>query len=141
MSADNYRDSWAWIRYLTAHSDSSRKILREFQCLFPDVPSKTDQTYHDVDVGEAQPVKQHPYRLNPKKQECLREEVKYLLENDLIEPSKSNWRSRYILVPKTRFPTARFTKARSQTSRPRPFVGSVLVWESVSVIQPIVRKS
>ena len=29
--------------------------------LFPDTPSQTDLIYHDVDVGNAEPVKQHPY--------------------------------------------------------------------------------
>ena len=42
------------------------KLLLEFKHLFPDVPTRTDQIYHDVDVGHADPVKQHPYRLNPK---------------------------------------------------------------------------
>ena len=61
---------------------------------------RTDKIYHDVDVGDATPVKQHPYRLNPAKQKYLHEEIKYLLENDFIEPSKSNWNSPCILVPK-----------------------------------------
>ena len=76
------------------------KILLEFEHLFPDVPTRTDQIYHDVDVGNADPVKQHPYRLNPKKQQYLKEEIKYLLENDFIAPSNSSWSSPCILVPK-----------------------------------------
>ena len=76
------------------------KLLLEFKHLFPDVPTRTDQIYHDVDVGNAEPVKQHPYRLNPSKQKYLKEEIKYLLENDFIEPSNSSWSSPCILVPK-----------------------------------------
>ena len=76
------------------------KLLLEFKHLFPDVPTRTDQMYHDVDVGNAEPVKQHPYRLNPSKQKYLKEEIKYLLENDFIEPSNSSWSSPCILVPK-----------------------------------------
>ena len=76
------------------------KLLLEFEHLFPDVPTRTDQIYHDVDVGNADPVKQHPYRLNPKKQQYLKEEIKYLLENDFIAPSNSSWSSPCILVPK-----------------------------------------
>ena len=76
------------------------KLLLEFEHLFPDVPTRTDQIYHDVDVGNADPVKQHPYRLNPSKQKYLKEEIKYLLENDFIEPSNSSWSSPCILVPK-----------------------------------------
>lgn len=77
-----------------------QKLLEKYSDLFPDVPSRTNQIYHDVDVGDAAPVKQHPYRLNPRKQQYLKEEVKYLLENDFIEPSSSSWSSPCILVPK-----------------------------------------
>lgn len=75
-------------------------LLQEFMHLFPDVPTRTEQIYHDVDVGDASPVKQHPYRLNPIKQKYLKEEIQFLLENDFIEPSHSSWSSPCILVPK-----------------------------------------
>ncbi len=42
----------------------------------------------------------HPYQVNPEKQKALQSKIEYLLENDLIEPSKSNWSSPCILVPK-----------------------------------------
>lgn len=64
------------------------------------MPSRTKQIYHDVDVGDAAPIKQHPYRLNPRKHQYLKEEIKYLLENDFIEPSSSSWSSPCLLVPK-----------------------------------------
>ena len=38
--------------------------------------------------------------MNPAKQQILREEVQYLLDNDFIEPSQSEWSSPCILVPK-----------------------------------------
>ena len=76
------------------------KLLLEFEHLFPDVPTRTDQICHDVDVGNADTVKQHPYRLNPSKQKYLKEEIQYLLENNFIEPSNSSWSSPCILVPK-----------------------------------------
>ena len=44
-------------------------------------------------------MKQHLYRMNPVKQQILRE-VQYLLDNDLMEPSQSEWSSPCILVPK-----------------------------------------
>ena len=55
---------------------------------------------HDVDVGDATPVKQHPNRSNPSKQAYLDKEINDLLKNDLIEPSHSSWSSPCILVPK-----------------------------------------
>ena len=65
------------------------KLLPEYEDLFPDVPSRTDQIYHDVDVGDAAPIKQHLYKLNPSKQQYLKEEIKYLPENDFIEPGRA----------------------------------------------------
>ena len=38
--------------------------------------------------------------MNPMKLQYLREEIQYLLDNDFIEPSQSDWSSPYILVPK-----------------------------------------
>ena len=75
-------------------------LISDFEQLFPDVPTKTTAALHDVIVDNCQPIKQHPYRLNPIKLEHLRDEVKYMLDNDIIEPSTSGWSSPCILVPK-----------------------------------------
>ncbi|XP_063841016.1 uncharacterized protein LOC135089382 [Scylla paramamosain] len=77
-----------------------REIIERFSSLFPDAPRKTNVVVHDVDVGEAEPIKQHPYRVNPQKREIMRKEVEYMLEHDLIEPSESPWSSPCVLVPK-----------------------------------------
>ena len=37
-----------------------KSLIREFSSLFPDTPGRTQVVYHDVEVGQAQPVKQHP---------------------------------------------------------------------------------
>ena len=85
-------------------SESQRRdievLVQEYQCLFPDVPSRTDHISHDVESNDAPPIKQHPYRLNPTKQKHLEAEIEYLLENDFIEPSQSSWISPCLLVPK-----------------------------------------
>ena len=44
-------------------------------------------------------MKEHPYRMNPVKQQYLGEEIQYLLDNDFIEPSQIDWSSPCILVP------------------------------------------
>ena len=53
-----------------------------------------------MDVGDSAPIKQHPYRVSPMKKEILDKEVQYMLKNDIIEESQSNWSSPCILVPK-----------------------------------------
>ena len=49
------------------------KLLLEFEHQFLDVPTRTDQIYHDFDVGNADPIKQHPFRLDPSKQKYLKD--------------------------------------------------------------------
>jgi len=61
--------------------------IREFSSIFPDTPGRTQVAYHDVDVGQVQPVKQYPYKVNPVKWKVICEKVKYMLDNGLIEPS------------------------------------------------------
>ena len=76
------------------------EVTTQYREVFPDVPSKTNLIEHDVDVGDSAPIKQHPYRVSPMKKELLDKEVQYMLENDIIEESQSNWSSPCILVPK-----------------------------------------
>ena len=71
-----------------AYFDQSRFELKqqihEYEHLFPDIPTRSDKIYHDVVIVDSKAIKQHPYRMNPLKQQYLiREEVKYLLDNDL----------------------------------------------------------
>jgi len=47
------------------------------------------------------PIKQKMYRISNKEQmDILKEEIRKLLKNDLIEPSQSSWSSPVLLVPK-----------------------------------------
>ena len=68
-----------------------KNLVFSFKNIFPDVPSKTTAACHDVDIGDAAPIEQHPYRLNPLKHEVMRNEIQYMLDNDIIEPSNSDW--------------------------------------------------
>ena len=79
--------------------DELKMLILEYEHLFPAIPTRTDQIYHDVEIEGSKPIKQHPNRMNPMKLQYLREEVQYLLDNDFIEPSQSDWSS-CILVPK-----------------------------------------
>ena len=75
-------------------------MLLEFVQLFPDAPGRTTAAIHDVDVGEAIPIKQHAYQVNPVKREYICKEVEYMLKNRIVEPSQSQWSSPCVLVPK-----------------------------------------
>ena len=70
-----------------------KALITEFLAIFPDVLGMTVCTCHDVDVGVVQPIKQHPYRINPIKLEYICKEVEYMLQNKIIKPSQSQWSS------------------------------------------------
>lgn len=75
-------------------------LLKEYPNVCKDKPGCTPLTIHDVEVGDVKPIKQHPYRLNPSKLEKVNEEIQYMLDNDIIEPSQSSWSSPIVMVPK-----------------------------------------
>ncbi|XP_072051590.1 uncharacterized protein [Amphiura filiformis] len=82
------------------HQEQIKALIQRDESLFPDTPSVTCAAMHDIDVSDTPPIKQHPYRLNPQKMKCLKQEIDYMLENGIIEPSKSEWSSPCIMVPK-----------------------------------------
>ena len=84
-----------------AQRQEMKELLAEYSDVFSDVPGRTEVLEQEIILQDgAVPVKQQPYRLNPIKAAALKEEVKYMLENDLIEVSDSPWSSPVILVPK-----------------------------------------
>ena len=36
-----------------------KQLIHEYEHLFPDIPTRTDKIYHDANVEDSQPVKQH----------------------------------------------------------------------------------
>jgi len=74
-------------------------LLHKFPSLFSDVPGKTAMCSHDIDVGNASPIKPHPYQVNPQKRNIMKAEVEYMLQNGFAVPSQSPWSSPCLLVP------------------------------------------
>ena len=70
--------------------DELKMLILEYEHLFSDIPTRTDQIYHDVDIEGSKPIKQHPFRMNPTKLQYPRQKIRYLLDNDFIEPSQSD---------------------------------------------------
>ena len=77
-----------------------KSLILKYKNIFPDVPRRTNIVVHDVDVGEARPIKQHPYRMNPEKFKLAKKEIDYMLKHNIIQRSSSDWSSPCVLVPK-----------------------------------------
>ena len=84
----------------TKEQNEMMELVFQFVGLFPVTPTQTDCVFHDFEVGNATPIKQHPYQVNPLKLEIMRQEIVYMLQNNLIEISNSEWSSPCVLVPK-----------------------------------------
>jgi len=59
------------------------RVIMKFTEIFSDVPGRANCVLHDVNVGNSEPIKQNPYRVNPRKLEFLKKEVNYLLEHGI----------------------------------------------------------
>ena len=61
---------------------------------------RTSVVTHQIDTGNSRPVKQVLRRHPPPHQEEIDRQVKSMLEQDIIEPSKSPWASNVVIVKK-----------------------------------------
>lgn len=77
------------------------RLINSHPSLFSDTPSRTHLIKHDIDVGDAKPIKQHFYCVPVEKRKRMEKEVAYMLENDIAEPASSNWASPCLLAGKS----------------------------------------
>jgi hypothetical protein len=61
---------------------------------------RTNITQHQIDVGDAKPIKQRFYRTHPDEDQFIKEELDRMLKKGLIKRSKSPWASPVVLVKK-----------------------------------------
>lgn len=90
------------LAHLSADKQSELiELIKSYPSLFHDTPSRTTLIKHDIDVGDAKPIRQRFYRVSEEKRKVLDSEVKYMLENHIAVPSSSSWASPCLLVEKS----------------------------------------
>ena len=77
-----------------------KELLLEYPAVIKDTPGLTHLIEHDIQLLGNDPIRQQPYRLNPKKAEVVNHEVQYMLDHKLATPSISPWASPVVLVKK-----------------------------------------
>lgn len=90
---------------LLSHLDFSQQtdvinLIQSHRSLFADIPTQTHVLSHDIDVGDAKPIKQHPYRVNPDKRCRLKAQVEYMVKHGIAVKSSSAWSSPCLLSVK-----------------------------------------
>ena len=79
------------------------RLLTDYRNIFAHNISElgsTSLTEHEIDTGDAQPIKQLPRRLPNVLKSVVQEQVSEMLQNDVIRPSHSPWASPIVLVRK-----------------------------------------
>ena len=80
-----------------------KELLDEFSSIFTmDLKNKPrcKIAKHKINTGDANPIRCRPYRYSPQGQQFLDEEVKKMLDADIIRPSDSPWCFPVVLVTK-----------------------------------------
>lgn len=86
-------------------SERQRQDLRELidrhRDVFSTEAGHTNLLEHHIITEPGKKVKLRPYRIPEARREAVRQEVKTMLQNGIIEESHSEWSSPIVLVPKT----------------------------------------
>ena len=80
-----------------------RKVLRKHQNVFAkndDDLGKTSMVCHDIDTGDALPIRQPPRRVPLAQQAECEKEINEMLRKGVIEPGQSPWAAPVVLVRK-----------------------------------------
>lgn len=89
-------------------------LMNNFPALFSDTPSQTHLIENNIDVVDAQPIKEHFYHVSLDKRTKLDKEVQYMLENKLEEPSHSSWASPCLFWKKPALISGKLTVSQNQ---------------------------
>ncbi len=75
-------------------------LLTKFDCVLQASPGCTSLAEHEIETGDAQPVRLPPYRLPYAYREAVKKELEEMSEQDIITPSTSDWAAPMVLVGK-----------------------------------------
>ena len=82
------------------HREQLQNLLDHFQDVLSNEPGKTTIAEHNIETGNANPVRLQPYRLPHAYRETVRKDLQDMEENGIIEPSSSEWAAPIVLVKK-----------------------------------------
>jgi hypothetical protein len=87
-------------RLSCAQKTELSEVLRQHKDVFSDSPGTTNLGSHEIDTGDAKPIRQRPYRMPFATREIVRKEIDAMLKFGVVRPSISDWASPIVLVPK-----------------------------------------
>ena len=108
MVSSNSSHDWAHnLVQSSALTDQQKKqvkqLLEEFESVFSRSATdygRTELIKHQIDTGTAHPIKQPPRRIPRHLRVDVNKEIDSMLDNGIIESSRSPWSSPIVVVPK-----------------------------------------
>ena len=77
-----------------------RTLMGDFTDIIRDLPGRTKLVSHNIVTNDERPIRLPPYRIPHAWKKAVKEEIKEMLEEGIIEPSNSDWSSPIVLVKK-----------------------------------------
>lgn len=125
------------IRSMEALNEHERNqvalIVERFETLSNDnILGRTNILEQDIDTGNAIPTVQRYYPVAPAVQQRMHKELDRMIELDVVEPSKSPWRSPVVLVKKANgkdrlcIDSRKVNEVTKHDSYPLPYISSIL---------------
>ena len=74
-----------------ARKEGLEAVLSKWECVLSDVPGMTDLLVHEINTGEAPPIRAAPYQVPLKWQEAMKRELDLLKDLGILVPSTSPW--------------------------------------------------
>lgn len=84
----------------TGQQKELQQVIQDYPDVFSTRPGLTTLAEHKIETGQAKPVRQPPYRLPHAYRDVVKEELRSMQENGIIEPSTSKWAAPIVLVGK-----------------------------------------
>ena len=78
-----------------------RRLLSEFHDVLSDLPNRTHLAQHEIHLTTSDPIRNKPYQIPFALRNSVREEVKKMMEMDIIEPSESPYASSIVVAKKS----------------------------------------
>ena len=99
-STQSYKDVEINENLGASEKEQLQELLRSFQDVLSDMPGKTNQFEHKIELSSNNPVRLKPYPIPFKSKDIVETEVRSMLEQGIIEPSNSPFSSPIVLVKK-----------------------------------------
>ena len=97
---ETYRDVLINEKLNPQQTESLRKMLRENEDIFSNVPKVTNLLEHSITLITDQPIRSKPYPVPLSLRHVIRKEIQDMLDLGVIEPSTSPYASPIVLVKK-----------------------------------------